>query len=240
MRAWLDAVLAVLLAPTCAACHETLRRPTGGCVCTSCWNGVLTVPEPHCDRCGDHVHPHTCLPPNGCCVHCADTDGHVARARAIGPYAGALRDIVHALKYDGRRSLAKPLAQCMRHAGDDLLMQASVAVPVPLHPARRRERGFNQAADLARHIGLPVVPALARVRATPSQTTLHAVDRHANVRGAFRATSRVRDLRGATVLVVDDVRTTGATLEACASVLKEAGVREVLALTAARVASSQP
>ena len=120
------------------------------------------------------------------------------------------------------------------------MLQATVTVPVPLHPARRRERGFNQAGDLAHYIGLPVVHALSRVRATPSQTTLDAIDRRANVHGAFRATRRVHDLRGVTVLVVDDVQTTGATLEACASVLKEAGVRAVLALTAARVESSQP
>ncbi|MEQ1912192.1 MAG: ComF family protein [Vicinamibacterales bacterium] len=240
MRAWLDAVLAVVLAPSCAACHETLRRPTCGCVCSSCWNSVITQAEPHCDRCGDCSQPQTISSSSRSCVRCADTTAHVTRARAIGPYAGALRDIVHALKYDGRRSLAKPLAERMRHVGEDLVLRASVAVPVPLHPARRRERGFNQAADLAHHIGLPVVSALSRVRATPSQTTLHAVDRHANVHGAFRATRRVHDLRGATVLVVDDVRTTGATLEACASVLTEAGVREVLALTAARVESSQP
>jgi ComF family protein len=240
MRAWLDAVLAVLLAPTCAACRNTLQHPTFGCVCSSCWNHVITLPEPRCDRCGDHLQPHPGLSSSRCCVHCAHTTSPVTRARAIGPYAGALRDIVYALKYDGRRSLAKPLAARMRDAGEDLVLQASVTVPVPLHPARRRQRGFNQAADLARHIGLPVVPALSRVRATPSQTTLHAIDRRANVHGAFRATRRVQDLRGVTVLVVDDVRTTGATLEACASVLKDAGVREVLALTAARVESSQP
>ena len=180
MRAWLDAVLAVLLAPTCAVCHETLGRPTGGCVCSSCWDNVITVPAPHCDRCGDHLRPLAGLSSSRC-IHCAETPSPVTRARAIGPYAGALRDIVHALKYDGRRSLARPLAECMRHAGRDLVLQASVTVPVPLHPARRRERGFNQAADLAHHIGLPVVPALSRVRATPSQTTLHAIERRANV-----------------------------------------------------------
>lgn len=215
MREWLDAVLAVLLAPTCAACHETLQCPTRGCVCSSCWNSVVSSPGTR-------------------------ALGSVAGARSIGPYTGALRDIVHALKYDGRRSLAKPLAERMRDVGEELVRQASVSVPVPLHPARRRERGFNQAADLARHVGLPVLPALSRVRATPSQTTLHADDRRANVRGAFCTTRRARELRGATVLIIDDVMTTGATLESCASVLKEAGVREVLALTAARVESSRP
>ena len=106
---------------------------------------------------------------------------------------------------------------------------------MPLHPSRRRERGFNQAEDLARHVGLPVALALKRIRQTPTQTGLPAAERHANVAGAFRAT-RVRSrLAAATVVLVDDVRTTGATLDACARALKEAGVREVFALTAARV-----
>ena len=240
MHAWVDAVLAVLLAPTCAACRETLRHPTRGCVCSTCWNAVVTLPEPRCDRCGDHLHSHTRASVDRCCIHCSGGAGHVAKARAIGPYAGSLRAIVHALKYDGRRSLARPLAHSMRRAGADIVTGADIAVPVPLHPARRRERGFNQAADLASHLGLPVVHALSRVRATPSQTTLHAAARMANVDGAFRAARRASDVRGATVLIVDDVRTTGATLEACAIVLREAGARDVLALTAARVESSQP
>ena len=79
---------------------------------------------------------------------------HVDRARAVGAYDGALRAIVHALKYDGRRSLARPLAELMRHRGAEMLTGADWAVPVPLHRSRRRERGFNQAADLARHLGI--------------------------------------------------------------------------------------
>jgi ComF family protein len=159
----------------------------------------------------------------------------VDRARAIGEYDGALRAIVHALKYEGRRSVARPLAALMRQRGADLLAAADCAVPVPLHPARRRERGFNQAADLARHLGLPVNDALRRVRATATQTGLPAAQRHRNVRDAFAVTRFGRDLVGCTVLMVDDVSTTGATLEACARALKRMGVREVLALTAARV-----
>jgi ComF family protein len=159
----------------------------------------------------------------------------VDRARAIGEYDGALKAIVHALKYEARRSLARPLAALMQHRGADLVAAADCAVPVPLHPARRRERGFNQAADLARHLGLPVNDALRRVRATATQTGLPAAQRHRNVRDAFAVTRSARDLIGRTVLMVDDVSTTGATLEACARVLKQLGVREVLALTAARV-----
>ena len=127
----------------------------------------------------------------------------------------------------------------MRLRGADVLAGADWAVPVPLHPSRRRERGFNQADDLARHLGVPVRRVLRRLRPTLTQTDLPAARRHANVRGAFVLSQVARDrqvgLEGAVVVVVDDVSTTGATLDACAQVLKAAGVREVRALTAARV-----
>jgi ComF family protein len=166
----------------------------------------------------------------------------VDRARAVGAYDGALRAIVHALKYEGRRSLARPLAELMRLRGADMLTGADWAVPVPLHPSRRRERGFNQAADLARHVGVPVRQALRRTRATRMQTGLPAAQRRRNVRGAFELASSGQErrkgrqgLEGSVVVLIDDVSTTGATLDACARVLKEGGVREVRALTAARV-----
>jgi ComF family protein len=159
----------------------------------------------------------------------------IDRARAIGAYDGALRAILHALKYEGRRSLARPLGALMRHRGTDVLAGAAFVVPVPLHPSRRRHRGFNQAADLARPLDRPVVHALRRVRATPTQTGLPAAQRHRNVRDAFALTRAGRAIRGSVVVIVDDVSTTGATLDACARVLKGAGALEVRALTAARV-----
>jgi ComF family protein len=171
------------------------------------------------------------------CSTCRDARGRIVdRARAVGAYDGSLRAIVHALKYEGRRSLARPLATFMRTRGADVLGGADCVVPVPLHPSRRRERGFNQAADLARHLGLPTCNALARIRETRTQTDLPADARHRNVSGAFalapRAAARVSER---VIVLVDDVSTTGATLEACALVLKEAGAKEVRALTAARV-----
>ncbi len=154
---------------------------------------------------------------------------------AVGLYDGSLRDIVHALKYDGRRSVARRLGALMRERGADVLDGADAVVPVPLHRRRLRARGFNQAAELGRHLGLPLRHALRRVRATPSQTDLPAGERHANVRGAFALARRI-DVRGARLVLVDDVSTTGATLDACARVLREAGAEDVRALTAARVA----
>jgi ComF family protein len=156
--------------------------------------------------------------------------------RAIGPYDGPLRAIVHALKYGGRRTVARELAGLMRVAGRDVLAGAACVSPVPLHRSRKRARGFNQALELARFLGVPVVDALKRVRRTPSQTDLPAARRHRNVRDAF-AIRRGVDVKGVCVVLVDDVSTTGATLEACARALAAAGAKEVRALTAARVVS---
>jgi len=127
----------------------------------------------------------------------------------------------------------------MKTRGADVLTDADAVVAVPLHPARRRSRGFNQAQDLAKHLGLPVVVALRRVDATQAQASLPAAERRKNVSHAFVATRHARALRGSVVVLVDDVVTTGATLDACALVLRRVGVREVRALTAARVVKSQ-
>jgi ComF family protein len=236
VRTLVDALLAVLLAPECACCHEPLRHPTRGCVCQRCWTSIPPLIGPLCRRCGDPL-------PGGSpaiqrapyCETCAHIPSSVDIARAAGLHADALRAIVHALKYEGRRSVARPLAGLMRAAAPDLLRDGVVAVPVPLHRSKQRARGFNQADDLARHLGLPVIHALRRMRPTDSQTALPAAERRANVAGAFTATRHTAALKGMVVLLVDDVRTTGATLDACALVLKQAGVREVRALTAARV-----
>jgi ComF family protein len=173
------------------------------------------------------------------CPRCRRRPSAIAAARAVGEYDGSLRAIVHALKYDKRRSIARRLAARMEEAAGDLLDGVDVAVPVPLHARRRRARGFNQAEEIAKHLGVRCADALRRIRHTPSQTDLPAARRHANVRGAFTMRRR-HHLANLCVLLVDDVSTTGATLEACARVLRNAGVREVRALTAARVASRRP
>jgi ComF family protein len=234
-----DAILAVVIAPSCAACDAPLLSPTRGPVCGRCWHSILPLTPPLCDRCGDPLPMWRSISiPLACCPRCRRTPRLIDRARAIGAYDGALRAIVHALKYDGRRSLARSLARLMRERGADMLSGAAAVVPVPLHPSRRRHRGFNQAADLARHLGVPVSPALRRVRATATQTSLPAGQRHRNMRDAFAVTRHAASLIGASVVVIDDVSTTGATLEACARTLKESGVLEVRALTAARVVTS--
>jgi ComF family protein len=240
-RAAADALLSVLLAPACAACAAPLERPTRGAVCDACWGSIAPLAPPLCDTCGAPLPAwRTVSLPLARCARCRRRRSQVARARAAGVYEGALRAIVHALKYDGRRSLARPLAALMRERGGDVLEGADAAVPVPLHPSRRRERGFNQALDLARRLELRVVPAVRRTRPTLPQVGLPAGQRHRNVRGAFAPTRHARALEGRTVVLIDDVSTTGATLEACARVLRACGAGEIRALTAAKASAGPP
>jgi len=158
---------------------------------------------------------------------------------AVGPYDGRLRDVIHALKYDARSTIAKHLAQRMRGAGAAVLDGSDIVVPVPLHRSRERTRGFNQARELGRHLGLPLRDALVRTKKTGTQADLPAARRHANVRGAFALRTGVA-VDGLVVVLIDDVSTTGATLNACASVLLDAGAAEVRALTAARAVIAAP
>ena len=242
----------MLLAPACACCRRPLDRPSDGPVCEACWQTIRPITPPVCDACGDPLPSwRTISLAAAFCPRCRRRPRHVDRGRAVGEYAGALRDIIHAFKYDGRRSIGRRLSALMRDRGADVLAGADCVVPVPLHRRPRRQRGFNQAADLAAGLGLPVRTVLRRVRATPSQVALPAARRHQNVRGAFAVVwpppwrigpwvGRPAPLAGACVVLIDDVSTTGATLDACARALKEAGVREVRALTAARVVGRRP
>jgi ComF family protein len=237
-----SAVVATLLAPECAACASRLETPLDGPVCAGCWSAVRTAPPPLCRTCA-------CPLPSwrqvslacGQCPLCRRHPPAIDCAAAGGEYEGALRAIVHAFKYDARRTLAVRLGRLMCAAGADVLQGADMAVPVPLHPWREFRRGFNQAADLARQLDLPVARALRRTRRTAPQAGLTASARRRNVSHAFRLARhwgpvgrRVSALDGRVVVLVDDVRTTGATLDACARVLKSAGARDVRALTAAR------
>ena len=236
-RTTANALISALLAPSCALCNAILERPLDGCVCMNCWKSVKPIVPPLCDICGDP------WADSRVCSSCIAHPRLIRRTRAVGEYDGTLREAIHALKYEHRHSVAAPLAALMWACGRGVLYDADCVVPVPLHRRRERERGFNQARELAGRLGPPMIDALIRVRHTESQVDLPADRRRANVQNAFAIRAprfgrapAVDELR---VVLVDDVSTTGSTLEACAAVLLAAGAKDVCAVTAARVVTER-
>src|SRR2546423_1863747 len=151
-----DAIVAVVLAPACAACDELLDSPTRGPVCARCWRSILPLTPPICDRCGDPLPSWRVVSvPRQQCARCRRSTRAVDRARAIGAYDGALRAVIHALKYDGRRSLAKPIAALMRQRGADLLAGAACARPGAPPRARPPRRRRHPAGRLPPHPRAP-------------------------------------------------------------------------------------
>ncbi len=261
VRAIADRILATLFEPPCPACGRVNERPLDGAICAPCWESILPLTPPLCLACGDALPSwRSASLLASTCPRCRRRPRIVGRMASFGPYEGTLRAVIHALKYGGRRTAAPPLSALMRDAGGPVLSGADAVVPVPLHPFREWSRGFNQAALLARGLGLPVWPILKRVRHPTPQAVLPAARRHRNVRNAFAIVAGTKvpallkwdavrcaggsapayPIEGLTLVLVDDVTTTGATLDACARVLMAAGAREVRALTAARVVTAPP
>jgi ComF family protein len=242
MRPALQAVrvsLDVLLPPQCLACDALVSTP--GTLCHACWDGAVFVSAPLCAACGtpfefDHG-------PDALCGACLRDRPRIERARAVFIYNDVSRNLATGLKYRDRTHAAPALGGWLARAGRELLANADLIAPVPLHRGRLWRRRFNQSALLAQAIvkntgGEPALSLdlLSRTRATPSQGGLNAAERRRNVRGAFSLNTRHRQaVVGARILLVDDVFTTGATLDACAAALLGSGAAAVDALVLARV-----
>ncbi len=216
-----------ILPPRCGGCHAL-----GSWLCERCKRRIRRLEEPLCPRCGRE------LPFAGGTCNCRTRLRHLARLRAAAAYEGPLPPAVHRLKYRGWRALAPPLATLLIARLVVEGLPAESVLSVPLHAARQRRRGYNQAELLAREIrrALRVEPAygeLLRTRDTRAQVGLDRRRRQANVEGAFAWVGAPG--AGRPVLLVDDVVTTGATLEACAAALSAAGFGRISGITLARV-----
>lgn len=226
LRDLCDRFLNLLYPPRCVGC----RRP-GADLCAACLEQIPRVEPPFCTRCGDRATA------DGLCARCRVSPLQIECIRSVAYFEGTLREALHHLKYRHRTALAGPLGDLLATYWRQHAMSADVIVPVPLHAARLRERGYNQAAllarEMARRTGLALDGrTLVRQRATAPQVELDAEQRRENVRDAFCCSGHA--LAGKRVLLIDDVCTTGATLEACAVALYEGGACSVQALTVAR------
>ncbi len=235
---WIEAALGFIYPQVCQLCGSQRATAAEGYVCAPCWQGVRFIKPPFCERCG--------LPYDGAittrfeCSNCQGMDLHFRFARSAVVADGVTLEVIHRYKYRCALWFEPFLADLLlRAAGPELRGEDwDVIVPVPLHPARKREREFNQAERIAARLGealrIPVnAQVIRRVEPTRTQTQLTREERAANVRKSF-ALCNGDELKDARVILLDDVLTTGATTSACARVLRQAGAADVCVWTVAR------
>jgi len=230
-----DAGLDLCFPAVCAACDGELGLGETG-LCWECLRDIHFIEDPFCSWCGQ--------PSPGeitsvyVCQQCSDDPPSFDQARAVGRFSGSLRFAAMALKYRRALWLVPLLSDMMADVAkrEGYVTESSVVCAVPLHRKRFRHRGFNQsgvlAEGLAKRLNLPHIKGLRRIRPTPTQTRLSKSARRANVRGAFEACKPAKT-EGKTVLLIDDVKTSGATVSECAHILKQAGAQHVKVLTLA-------
>jgi ComF family protein len=241
LKSWLDAALNFVYPPVCQICKTGHATAAEGYFCSSCWSrrdGVRFIEPPFCERCG--------LPYEGSitttfeCSNCREMDLHFRSARSAVVASPLILDVIHRYKYKRALWFEPFLADLLIRRAAPLLQQEKWdrIIPVPLHPLKRRQREFNQAERLARHLsqatGIPMnAGLLRRVQPTRTQTLLSRKERAENVRRAFALRGREK-LHGENLIVFDDVMTTGATTSACAKVLRDHGAGDVCVWTVAR------
>lgn len=244
LRFVIDSLAVVLIPSDCRICDRPLDKLTRIPVCDACLHAVTAATVTACSVCGEALE----FEPNdlfALCPLCRRVPPRFDFAITYGGYDGTLRSLVHLLKYDRLRPAADVLGQKLAKAISAKPFDGDLpvlVVPVPLHRAKSRQRGFNQSELIARAALKQLLTSrfelhcgnLCRMRATESQTGLTRHQRRENVRGAFKV-SRPEQMRGRTVLIVDDVYTTGTTLNECAHVIRAAGAKQVAVATVARV-----
>jgi ComF family protein len=254
LRELLDSVLAVAFPAACLLCGRELTSEGLSRICRDCWAGLEPWTGPACASCGlPFASPHAQDSATLQCGECRKSLAAFDKARSFAIYTGNLRRVILHVKFGRQERLGKRLGELLAGLWDSLPelreRDSPVIVPVPLHPSRQRERGFNQAELLAAGLVRALRKGgaelrvrkgcLRRRRATPPQTGLSLAARRENLRGAFEA-GVPEQIRGRTVVLIDDVMTTGATLSACARALKRAGAERVFGLTLARATPQFP
>jgi ComF family protein len=243
VKAVSSSLFSILFPSDCRICNAPLTNIARLPVCDPCLAKIVPLDGPLCQICGEKLfHPNAETEETPLCPICRRVGAHFRRAAAYGAYEGALRDLIHLFKYNGIRPAGKILGGLLNQTVAAMPLPDSVIViPVPLWSGKRSARGFNQAEAIARtfihfqsfsSIQLDT-SILIRTRETASQTGLTRHQRRTNVRGAF-AVVKPAKIKGQSILIVDDVMTTGTTAGECARVLRRAGAKEVFVVTVAR------
>lgn len=224
IRDSIDGILDLVFPPRCLACDELDSHY----ICASCISKIEPVDQPYCERCG-----HTLID-SKTCRNCLSRERSFTKARAAGKYSGVLRRLVHEFKYGGARCLAEPLAKVifefLAKSNDFRWDKSDFIISVPIHPARRRVRGYNQSELLADHLShLTGISALndviIRNRYTNPQVWLSREQRMVNMKDAF-CVNHTEPIKDSTILLIDDVSTTSSTIHECSlELLKEGAAR---------------
>jgi len=219
----------------CAACKKPLDPEHESAVCDHCIGLIKRNPAPHCIYCGKSVDTAGCA-----CGDCLNKKPIFFKASSAYLYEGVLKELILQFKYKGKLALSNDLSGLMSdflYDNPDILEDVSIITFVPISTSRMMRRGFNQSKILAKHLsdsyGIPMVKCIEKTASTKNQNELARLDRLSNLKGAFRVKSGT-NLNGLTILIVDDVMTTGATLNECAIALKKHGAANVRCLTLAR------
>lgn len=242
VRANLRYAADLILPPVCLHCRSPLA--VHGVLCATCWQGIDFIQPPLCDRLG-HPLPYAseAKPLSTAALRRPPA---YARARAVARFDGVMRELIHGFKYSDHHEAVGMFVRMLASAGRELLAEADVIMPVPLHPSRLWKRRYNQAAilanGLARATGKPLdLWSLRRAAKTAQQANLTGQARRQNVADAFAlAPNAAARIAGRRILLIDDVITTGSTLEACTHVLRKGGASDVDCLALALVTTMEP
>lgn len=241
-------ILNLILPANCHICKLPVKEWSNPYICRICWKKIRFIDGPVCPRCGIPFKSSVTLirSPDYLCGTCRKQKFYFTKASALGYYEGTLSETIHIFKYEKKQSMARYMNSLISGSILHGIAKADIIIPVPLHKKRLKERGFNQALLIVHHIANSIVGAgfkpaptlsidgLLRTRWTRPQIELSREERLRNVKGAFAVRDGI-SFKGKKLLLIDDVYTTGATVNECARVLKKAGAKEVVVFTIARV-----
>ncbi|MDI6703163.1 MAG: ComF family protein [bacterium] len=236
---FLDPVINFVFPANCEICGSDLTSIKEKYVCFKCLSKIRLLFPPFCHRCGKGISSSFKWVERPLCKECLKTKRYFCEARAVSRYEGIIKECIHLIKYKKRIALYKPLMHLLI---DCIIKNWQVEdfdfiIPVPLHKSRLRKRTFNQAelfsSSIGKYFGIPVSDSLKRYKDTPSQVNLSEKERVQNVKDAFLIRKKDHLFKDKVIMLIDDVYTTGATVNECSKVLMEAGAKKVYVLTLA-------